>query len=89
MLVEHFSLYLISITKLKPSAHRYTFGNNVQGTVKINATLEAAGRRESLSFYKVVNELVSCERYSISKYYDNIVPYYEFIYYLVFHTSLN
>ena len=31
---------------------RYTFGERVNGTVKINATLEASGRGESFLFYE-------------------------------------
>ena len=37
---------------------RYTFGERVNGTVKINATLEASGRRASFLFYERTARLV-------------------------------
>lgn len=37
----------------------YVFGENVQGTVKLNATLEARSRRESLPFHDRTVALVS------------------------------
>ena len=44
----------------------YTFGEPLQGTVKINATLTASGRRESLVFYDSTHTLVRD-----SQYYDS------------------
>ncbi len=38
---------------------RYVFGENVQGRVKLNATLEASSRRESLPFHDKTVPLVS------------------------------
>lgn len=37
---------------------RYVFGENVQGSLKLNATLEAATRRESLPFHERTLPLV-------------------------------
>lgn len=36
----------------------YVFGENLQGSVKVNATLESGGRRESLTFYDEKKSLV-------------------------------
>ena len=36
----------------------YVFGENVRGTVKVNATLESSGRRESLAFFEKTVSLV-------------------------------
>ncbi len=38
---------------------RYVFGENVQGMVKLNATLVASSRRESLPFHEGTVPLVS------------------------------
>lgn len=40
----------------------YVFGENVQGSVKINATLESSGRRESLAFFDKTSSLVGCSQ---------------------------
>ena len=37
---------------------RYTFGEKVQGTVRVKATLRSVVRRESFVFYDVTAELV-------------------------------
>ena len=37
---------------------KYVFGENVQGSVKLNATLEASSRRESLPFHDRTISLV-------------------------------
>ena len=39
--------------------YRYTFGERVDGMVRVNATLTASGRRESLPFFDTTVPLVS------------------------------
>ena len=51
-------LHVYTETTLPSFPCRYTFGERVNGTVKINATLEASGRRTSFLFYERTARLV-------------------------------
>ena len=56
-LIVPFKIYIFHVYVLS-AALRYTFGEVVQGDVRINAALEASGRRETLPFYDVNATLV-------------------------------
>jgi CD109 antigen len=49
----------------------YTFGEKVQGTVRVNATLESYRRRESFVFYDVTAELDSSGQFDLRIPADN------------------
>ena len=59
---------IYTVTTLPSFPCRYTFGERVNGTVEINATLEASRRRSSFLFYERTARLVQKTMHSADSF---------------------
>ena len=69
---------IYTVTTLPSFPRRYTFGERVNGTVKINATLEASRRRASFLFYERTARLVQKTMHSADSFVALSIGHFQY-----------